>query len=93
MTDGAGGGSPERRFLAGLIMGLGWLIAGLSGLCTLGVAVMVVISEPLRVSNLLSSLPIMGVFGGIPIALGVGLILLGRRIGRPAPKIDAKTFT
>ena len=72
------------KTLGGILLGIGILIAGLSGLCT----VMVVIPELLHPGgggeDFAADIPGDLVIGGVPFAIGVGLFFLGRRMIRSA---------
>jgi hypothetical protein len=72
-------GRPDalRRFFAALLMTIGALIAGLSGLCSAVFLVGYASSGPDRQMIVL---PLF--FGAPPILFGVGLFLLGRRLWR-----------
>lgn len=66
-----------KALLGGLLMAIGILIAGASGLC----------SAALFVSDLGSAAqmaPLVMLFGGIPFALGIALIFGGRALIRSA---------
>lgn len=69
-----------KSLLGGLLLGVGILVAGASGLCSLVMLVMS-LSEP---SGLVDVLPMVLLFGGIPIAIGLGLFFLGRSLLRSA---------
>ena len=76
-----------KKFLAGLLMTVGALIGGLSGLCTLVVVVMGM------GDNGDGELIAMALFiGAIPIALGAGVFFVGwvlwRQKPRPVPPAD-----
>ena len=67
------------RLLGGLLLGLGILVAGASGLCS----VLVIASEmPLSALDLREGLPIVLAFGGIPLLIGLAMIWGGRRLLR-----------
>ena len=86
MSDGAG-----RRFFGGLLIAVGLLIATLSGLCSLGFVAMTLgpaLRGPAVGSNLGLGVVLVGVFGGVPFALGAGLVIAGRailRVKEPPP--------
>ena len=76
------------KFFGGVLMAIGILIAGLSGLCSL-----LLLVDPSTWSGPSSgeSLSIIAVVGGIPFVIGAGLILLGRVLmkqGAPPPPQD-----
>ena len=70
------------RAFGGLLLGIGILIAGLSGLCT----VMVVIPELLHpgggAEDFAADIPGDLIIGGVPFAIGIGLFFLGRHMIR-----------
>jgi hypothetical protein len=82
MSDGEG----LRRFLGGLLMAAGGVIALLSGLCSGLYEVALfpgwrhIASGP---SLLVMSIPLLA--GFFPILIGIGLFLLGRGMLRPPP--------
>ena len=68
-----------KRFFGGILMALGILVAGLSGLCTLifvGLSLFATGSGSGVVQGVLGSL----LSGALPILIGVGLILAGRAL-------------
>jgi hypothetical protein len=62
-----------KSLLGGILLAVGILIAGASGLCSL-VFLGMGVSEP---SGLVDVLPMIFVVGGIPFAVGLGLFFLG----------------
>lgn len=67
------------RTLCGILIGVGILVAGLSGLCS----VMVILSAmPLSPIDLREGLPIVLLVGGVPFALGLLAVWGGRRMLR-----------
>jgi hypothetical protein len=62
------------------MVAVGLVVAGLSGLCT----VMMFVSAPSPENFSAESLGIVAIFGGIPFAIGAGLILLGRYLIKSA---------
>jgi len=71
-----------KSFLGALLLGVGILIAGVSGLCML-----LVVGSTLAEgsgSSSLEYLPAVLIFAGVPILLGIGLFLLGRKLLRQA---------
>ena len=84
MSDGAG-----RKFLGGLLVAVGALIATLSGLCSFGFVAMTIgtaLKGPAVLSNLLIGFVMVGVFGGVPFAVGVAAVIAGRAAFRgPGP--------
>lgn len=82
-----------EKLIGGILLAVGALIAGASGLCTL-----VVIGSSLAspnewtqggASGLFGSFMIVLIVGGIPFLLGAGLFLLGRRMLRRANPVGA----
>ena len=75
------------KIWGGILMAIGILIAGASGICSLSVLF------DSEFGGDLSILPLVLLFGGIPFAAGVGLIFAGRRLlrnasGNPAETVD-----
>lgn len=64
-----------RGLFGGILLAIGILIAGLSGLCSLFVIV-----SSLSSGQVGDALGMALVFGGIPLAIGVGLIFAGRAL-------------
>lgn len=75
----------------GIIMvGAGILSAGASGLCSLGaLAGQVMSGEPYSVREWSSTLGLILLFGGLPFAIGLALIIGGRREIRKSREGDA----
>ena len=75
-----------KKLIGGILQAVGILIACLSGLCTLYVVVMSLsgFDPSIGLSEILSGLLIIGIFGGIPFAIGLGLNTAGRRLVRLA---------
>jgi len=69
-----------ERFLGGLLFAAGALMSTLSGLCTGGLLLSWLPTLFVQPSNALASLLILAVFGGVPFAAGVGLIVAGREM-------------
>ena len=76
------------RFVGGLLMAIGGLIAGLCGLCTGVYAVVMIVSvaSAALAGDGWRALTAMGgavmvalIVGGVPIAIGTGLFVIGRR--------------
>ncbi|HJQ16137.1 MAG TPA: hypothetical protein VJ859_03980 [Allosphingosinicella sp.] len=70
-----------RNLAGGILLAIGILIAGASGLCSL-------VALGSSLNQLASMLPLVLIFGGIPLAIGVGLILLGRAVLRTGKSQD-----
>ncbi|WP_051504410.1 hypothetical protein [Sphingomonas jaspsi] len=67
------------KLLGGILFAIGLLIAGASGLCSAAVF----FAGVSNVSQIdFSVFPIVALFGGIPLAGGIGLMLLGRSLIR-----------
>jgi hypothetical protein len=87
-----------KRFLGGLLMAGGGLIALLCGLCSLGMLGVMVASPGSganAVGAFLGGLLMVGVIGGVPTAVGVTLFIIGLRMhreGRAPPTAVARTF-
>ena len=64
-----------RRLLGGILLAIGILVAGLSGLCTL-----LVLGGSLTSGQFIDGLSMALAFGGIPLAIGIGLIFAGRAL-------------
>jgi hypothetical protein len=69
-----------NRFWGGLLIAAGVVIALLSGLCTLAFAPSMLAGGPRAVA---SSVLVVAVAGGAPFLVGVGLAILGFRLGWP----------
>jgi hypothetical protein len=67
-----------KQLFGGILLAIGILIAGASGLCSL-----VVLFSPGEFSGF-GMLPAVALFGGPPIAIGVGLAFGGRHLIRQA---------
>jgi hypothetical protein len=70
-----------RQVFGGLLFGLGILIGGLSGLCSvflLGAAIF----DPATGPNNYLSVPVVLIVGGIPFVFGLGLFFAGRSLLR-----------
>jgi hypothetical protein len=74
------------RFFGGLLMAVGVMVAGLSGLCTI---VFLAMSLP---PNGASMIPLVLIIGGPPIAIGLGLIFGGRVLWRHGAPPDPKAL-
>jgi hypothetical protein len=86
-------GSASGRFVGVMLMTVGGLIATLSGLCSAGVLAMM-IASPGDASMFVLGLLLVGVVGGIPTAVGVVLVFIGRSVYRSnKPRPDPNTFS
>jgi hypothetical protein len=68
-----------KTLFGGILLAIGALIAGASGLCSLA---MFFSASSGQLERSLSTLPVIAIFGGIPFAIGVGLIFAGRGLIR-----------
>ena len=76
------GYDPVRRFLAGALMAVGGLIAGLCGTCTaatLGFGVVDAFGGSTGVGDLLGAAVFLALIGGVPTLLGVLIFRAGLR--------------
>ncbi|MDG2004067.1 MAG: hypothetical protein P8J20_12120 [Novosphingobium sp.] len=75
-----------QKLFGGVLIGCGILIAGVSGLCVLIIVgtFLTEFSDDGGMSELLSMLPMVFVYAGIPIGIGAGLFFLGRHLIRQA---------
>lgn len=69
-----------QKIIGAIMIAVGILVAGLSGLCT----VMMFVAEPSAENFSAESIGIVTIFGGIPFAIGIGLIFLGRYLVKSA---------
>lgn len=69
------------KILGSILMGIGILIAGLSGLCSLVFFVTEITSLHSQTGDLIGAVLMVG---GIPFAIGAGLFFLGRHLIRKA---------
>ena len=75
-----------KQLFGGILLAVGILIAGASGVCSL---YMISTSDVFRsgsAGELLSMLPLILLFGGPPFALGVGMVFGGRSMIRQTRK-------
>lgn len=83
------GAPPPRmtaaRFFGGLMMAAGGLIAVSAGLCSAVVSVMGLTDGGNTTELITMGLPLVLLFGGIPIAIGLTLFFVGRRLYRERP--------
>ncbi len=70
------------RIIGGILLAIGILVAGVSGLCSL-----LLLTEQSSWSGpaAAESLTIIAVVGGIPFLVGLGIVFLGRHLLRTAP--------
>jgi hypothetical protein len=80
------------RFFGGLLMAAGGLIAVSAGLCSVVVSVMGLMESGTTEEILTAGLPLVLLFGGVPIAIGLTLFFVGRSLyrerqggGQPGP--------
>ena len=74
-----------KKLFGSLLLGCGIIFAGLSGLCALIFAGSAMAGSSSS-SDLVSILPAALLFGGIPIAIGIGMYFGGRLLLREAKK-------
>ncbi|MGE3693123.1 MAG: hypothetical protein AB7F98_17240 [Novosphingobium sp.] len=76
-----------KNVFGGIFMGCGILIGGLSGLCTLfAIATAMMDMGSSSSSEMISIVPAALIFGGIPLAIGIGLFFGGRALmNSPSP--------
>jgi hypothetical protein len=79
------------KLVGSIMMGVGILIAGLSGLCSVAVAVMGLGSSGIDAGVIVQGLGVIAVFGGIPFAMGLGLFFGGRSVVRRAEEAEARS--
>jgi hypothetical protein len=80
--------SAAQRLFGAVLMAIGGMIALLCGLCSFGVLGAAFMS-PSPGEGLLFSLVLVGIFGGIPFAVGLGVFLIGRGVYRDHSKPKA----
>jgi len=73
-----------NRLIGGMLMAVGLLIAGASGLCTL----LMFAESPPWSGESLESLTLVAIFGGIPFLVGTALFFAGRYIWRKGEEGD-----
>ncbi|HEU4969438.1 hypothetical protein [Sphingomonas sp.] len=73
-----------KRLFGGILLAIGILIAGASGLCTL----IFVGSSTGQPNDLGPILPLALIFGGLPFLVGIGLIIGGRALLKSARMDD-----
>ena len=78
-----------KSFFGAITLGCGILVAGLSGLCSLLFLVGALFDGGSAGAEQMSMLPAVLLIGGIPLAIGIGMIFGGRAIVRSADA-DAK---
>jgi hypothetical protein len=82
-------GAPNRitatGFFGGLLMAAGGLIAVSAGLCSVVVSVMGLSESGSTTEMITSGLPLVLLFGGIPIAIGLALFFVGLGLYRERP--------
>lgn len=69
-----------RPVFGGLLLGIGILVAGLSGLCSLFMAMDLFLGS----SGNYLDLPTLLIVGSIPFAVGLGIAYAGRKLLKPA---------
>jgi hypothetical protein len=73
------------RFFGGLLMAAGGLIAVSAGLCSAVVSFMALTESGATADMITVGLPLVLLFGGIPIAIGITLFFVGRMLYRERP--------
>lgn len=73
-----------KSFFGALLLGVGILIAGASGLCMLLFFVTALTDGSSAGTEQMSYLPAVLIFAGVPLAIGLGLFYLGRNLLRQA---------
>jgi hypothetical protein len=73
------------RFFGGLMMAAGGLITVSAGLCSVAVSVMGLTDGSSPGEMLTLGLPLVLLFGGVPIAIGLALFFVGRSLFRERP--------
>ena len=68
-----------KRLLGGILIGIGILIAGASGLCSL--VFMISVAKEKSAFDLANALMILAI-GSVPFGVGLGLFLMGRALVR-----------
>jgi hypothetical protein len=76
------------RLFGGILLGVGILVAGASGLCSAVFLVSMLGSNSGGMGDLSSMLAMIAVVGGIPFAIGMGLVWAGRHLLRKARAED-----
>jgi TRAP-type C4-dicarboxylate transport system permease small subunit len=79
-----------QKVFGGILMGCGILIAGVSGLCVLilGVGLFSEFGSDMGTEDVISMIPMALTYVGLPIAIGVALIFLGRFVIREANEAE-----
>jgi len=82
-----------QKLFGGILMGCGILIAGVTGLCVLilGVGLFSEFGGDMGAEDVVSAIPMALTYVGLPIAIGVGLIFLGRFVIRQANEAEQAT--
>jgi hypothetical protein len=63
-----------KQLFGGCLLAAGVLIAGASGLCSIALLVNGIVTDPLGAMGAIA------VYGGVPIAIGIGLAVAGHRM-------------
>jgi len=74
-----------NRFLGGMLMAAGLLIAGLAGLCCWAVLTS---GGTTTAQNAMDSLPVIALFAALPLMAGIGAIVAGRYVWRKGNPSD-----
>jgi hypothetical protein len=86
------GGDGIARLFGFLLMAVGGLITLLSGLCSLGFLLATIESVVRAPASVAPMIGLILVFGGVPLAVGVGLFVLGRSLTRPRRENPSEHF-
>ena len=71
-----------KKLFGGILLAIGILTAGAAGLCS----ALCLIPGFVPGGRYLDTLGIVALVGGIPLAIGIGLIFLGRHLLKPDPE-------
>ena len=87
-------GNAGGRFFGVLLMAIGVLIAGLSGLCSLAFFAMMMSGPGNNAGVFFGGVVMVLIIGGLPFGVGVVLIIVGRSVYRSAkPRADPNVFS
>lgn len=82
MTESRQQPSQVAVFFGWLLMAVGGLIALTAGACSLLFVASMFGNRP-GFDGLIEMIPLILIFGGVPFAVGTGLVIVGRRISKP----------
>ena len=86
------GGDAIARLFGFMLMAVGGLIALLSGLCSLGFLLVTIESVVRTPASVAPMIGLILVIGGVPVAVGVALFVLGLNLARPRRKNPSEYF-